>query len=115
MQTGLTVRAAPTVVPLVDGITVPVNAALGNDFRWTLTGNAHTLSTPTNPVDGQKILVWVTQPASGSYTILYDTGYLFASLAAPTLSIISSQTDVLGFIYNTTIGKWVFVAFLEGA
>ena len=108
---------APTVVPLVDGSAVSVNAALGNDFRWSPGASGHTLSNPTNPADGQKIIVWVTQPASGgTYTILYGTNYLFtASLPAPTLSVTNSQVDMLGFIYNTTLGKWVFAAFLGGA
>ena len=76
---------APAVATLTDGTTVPVNAALGNDFRWTLTGNTHTLSNPTNSVDGQKIIVQVTQPASGGpYTIQYGTNYLFsAALPGP--------------------------------
>jgi hypothetical protein len=112
------VRAAlvPGVVSLADGTTVPVNAAQGNDFRWTLTGNNHTLSSPTNSADGQKIVFQVTQPASGGpYTIQYGTNYLFsASLPAPVLSIGASYTDLLGFIYNAALGKWLFVAFVGG-
>ena len=112
-----TVASVPSVIPLNDGTTVAVNAALGNDFRWTLTGNNHTLSNPTNPVDGQKIIFQVTQPASGGpYTIQYGTNYLFTTgLPAPTLSVTNSQVDILGFIYNAALGKWVFVAFLGGA
>jgi hypothetical protein len=107
----------PVVVTLNDGATVPVNAALGNDFRWSPGASGHTLSNPTNPADGQKIIVQVTQPASGGpYTIQYDTNYLFTTgLPAPTLSVTNSQVDILGFIYNAALGKWVFVAFLGGA
>ena len=107
----------PGVVALMDGSTVPVNAALGNDFRWTLAGSTHTLSNPTNSVDGQKIIVQVTQPASGStYGIGYGTNYLFtAGLPSPTLSATNSAVDILGFIYNAALGKWVFAAFLGGA
>jgi hypothetical protein len=104
------------VVALTDGSTVPVDASLGNDFRWSPAASGHTLSNPTNPADGKKIIVQVTQPASGgTYTILYGTAYLFsASLPAPTLSTTASATDLLGFIYNAAIGKWLFVAFAGG-
>ena len=95
---------------------MPVNAALGNDFRWTLTGNTHTLSNPTNSVDGQRIIVQITQPASGGpYTIQYGTNYLFsAGLPTPILSVTASYTDLLGFIYNAALGKWLLAAFVNG-
>jgi hypothetical protein len=107
---------APTVVPLTDASTIAVNAALGNDCRVTLTASGHTLGNPSNPSDGQRILFQITQPASGGpYTILYGTAYLFsATLPAPTLSVTASLTDLLGFIYNATIGKWLFVSFVSG-
>jgi hypothetical protein len=107
---------APAVVTLAFGNPTPVNAALGNDFRLTLTASTGTLATPTNPVDGQKMLVWVTQGTGGGFTLAYGTGYEFtAGLPAPTLSTAAGATDLLGFIYNAAKGKWVFVAFLAGA
>jgi hypothetical protein len=103
------------VVALTDASSIAVNAALGNDFRVTLGGN-RTLSNPANPADGQKIIFQVTQPASGGpWTLSYGTSYLFsATLPAPVLSIGAGYTDLLGFVYNATLGKWLFVAFVGG-
>ena len=104
----------PAVVPLTDAATIAVNAALGNDFRVTLGGN-RTLGNPTNPADGQRIIVQVTQDGTGTRTLGYDTAYEFSSsLVSPTLSTAAGTTDVLGFIYNGAKAKWLFVAFVNG-
>lgn len=106
---------APQVVNLTFGSSIPVNAALGNDYRLTLTASTGTLANPTSPVDGQRIIVQVTQGGGGSFTLAYGTAYEFSTaLPAPTLSTAAGTTDLLGFVYNTAKGKWLFVAFVNG-
>ena len=105
---------APSVVNLADAATIAVDASLGNDFRVTIAGD-RTMGTPSNPTDGQKIAFQVTQGAGGSYTIAWGSGYEFsAGLPQPTLSTAAGQTDLLGFIYNATIGKWLLAGFVAG-
>ena len=68
---------APAVVSLTDASTVTVNAALGNDFRLTMTsgvGSTRALGAPSNPVDGQKLILQVTQDSSGSQLLTYASG-----------------------------------------
>ena len=77
--------AAPAVVALTDAASIAVNAALGNDFRVTLAGN-RTLANPSNPANGQVIKVHVTQDATGSRTLAYDTNYDWGTGGAPTLT-----------------------------
>jgi hypothetical protein len=109
---------APKVEALTDASTVAVNAALGCDFRLTMTsgvGSTRQLGTPSNPVDGQRISFMVTQDSSGSQLLTYTTAYEFGtSLPSPTLSTAANATDILGFIYNASKSKWLFVAFLGG-
>ena len=112
---------APAVVSLTDASTVTVNAALGNDFRLTMTsgvGSTRALGAPSNPVDGQKIILQVTQDSSGSQLLTYASGsggYEFGTgLTSPTLSTGANYTDLLGFVYNATKSKWLFVAFVAG-
>lgn len=105
---------APAVVALTDAATIAVNAALGNDFRVTLGGN-RTLGAPSNPVDGQRIDFQITQDATGSRTLAYNAVYSFSTgLPSPTLTTTANKTDLLGFIYNATKAKWLFVAFVAG-
>jgi hypothetical protein len=105
---------APAVVSLADAATIAVDASLGNDFRVTIAGN-RTVGTPANPADGQKITFQVTQSAGGSFTLSWSSGYEFsAGLPQPTLSTTAGQTDLLGFIYNATKGKWLLAAFVSG-
>ena len=105
---------APAIVVLADAATIAVDASQGNDFRVTIAGD-HTVGTPTNPSDGQKITFQVTQGSGGPFTLSWDTGYQFSNaLPQPTLSTTAGQTDLLGFIYNAAKGKWLFVAFLGG-
>jgi Putative Ig domain len=110
---------APAVVTLTDASTVSINAAAGNDFRLLTTsavGSTRQLGTPSNPVDGQRIDLMVTQPASGGpCTLSYASGYLFSSsLPQPTLSTAAGYTDLLGFIYNAVLGKWLFCGYING-
>ena len=116
LLTGVTYAGyeAPAVVFLVDGASIPVNAAFGNDFRVTLGGN-RTLANPTNPVNGQRILFQIIQDGTGSRTLAYGTAYKFsATLPQPVLTTTLAATDILGFVYSAAQSKWLFISFLAG-
>jgi hypothetical protein len=106
---------APAVVMLTDGATVAVDASLGNDFRLTLGGNNHTIASPSNPTDGQKLTLQITQGTGGPYQVTWGSAYEFASsLPQPTLSTTAGLTDLVGFIYNANKGTWLMAGFLNG-
>lgn len=106
--------ANPTVVALTDATTIAVNAALGNDFRVTITAS-RTMGAPSNPTDGQKVIFQITQGTGGSFTITWNAIYEFStSLPVPVLSTTAGLTDIVSFIYNATKAKWLFVAFVGG-
>ena len=103
---------APAVVNLTDAPTIAVDASLGNVFRVTIAAS-RTMGNPANAVDGQKIIFLVTQGGAGSCTITWGSLYQFSGgLPQPTLSTAVGQTDLLAFIYNAAIGRWLFVAFV---
>jgi hypothetical protein len=105
---------APVVVHVTDAATITVDASLGNDFRVTIGGN-RTMGTPSNPANGEQIIFQITQGSGAPYTITWASGYQFsAALPQPTLSTSPGQTDLLGFVYNATMGTWLFAAFLNG-
>lgn len=99
---------APAVVALTFGTTVNVNAAQGNDFRLTLTASTANIANPTNPVDGQRIDFQIKQDATGSRVLAgWGTAYSFGTDGAPTLSTGANKLDLVGFIYNATLAKWI--------
>jgi hypothetical protein len=105
---------APAVVQLTDAATIAVDASAGNDFRVTIGGN-RTMGTPANPTNGEQVIFQITQGTGAPFTITWASGYQFsAALPQPTLSTTAGQTDLLGFVYNSTIGAWLFAAFLNG-
>jgi hypothetical protein len=107
-------RVAQPAVTLVDGASIALDASLGNTFGVTLGGN-RTLANPANALDGQRIIIQVTQDSTGSRTLSYGSAYAFSSsLAAPTLSTAPGTTDYLGFIYRAAASKWEFLAFVSG-
>lgn len=103
---GFQVGYAPKVVTLTDTTTIATNAALGNDFRVTLTGN-HTLGAPTNPTDGQAIVVQVTQDATGTRTLAYASVFDWGTPGSPTLTQNPNKIDLLRFRYNANATKWL--------
>jgi hypothetical protein len=105
---------APAVVYLTDAATIAVDASLGNDFRVTIAGN-RTMGTPSNPTNGEQIIFQITQGTGAPFTVTWASGYEFSSaLPQPTLSSSAGQTDLLGFVYNSSMGTWLFAAFLNG-
>jgi hypothetical protein len=104
----------PAVVNLADAASIAVDASLGNDFRVTIAGN-RSMNIPTNPSDGQQIVIQVTQGPGGSFMLTWASGYEFsADLPQPTLSTNAGQTDLLGFIYNSAKDTWLFAAYVNG-
>jgi hypothetical protein len=100
---------APAVNALAFGSSIAVNAALGNDFRLTLTASTGTLANPANPVDGQEIKVQVTQGTGGSFTLAYGTAYDFGAAGAPALSTAAGKVDILRWVYNAALSKWCYL------
>lgn len=101
----LTGFIAPDVVTLAFASTVAVNAASGNAFNLTLTGNC-TLANPANPSDGQVIRFRLTQGGIGSYTVTWSSGYDFGAGSAPTLSTTVAKVDIIAYEYVASISKW---------
>lgn len=103
-------HVAPAVVMLVDSSTVAVNASLGNDFRLRTTKSGATIANPTGAVDGQRITFQITQGANNLMPPLNWGGqYKFGAAGKPVLSKTLGSTDVVGFIYNQSLGSWLCV------
>lgn len=105
---------APAVSALTGAATVLVNAALGSDFRLTLTASTWTMGAPSNPVDGQRIDFQFTQDATGSRTIAWNAVYDFGTAGAVTLTTTANAIDVVGFVYNATKAKWLCLGAVLG-
>jgi len=100
----------PAVTSLTDGSSVPLNAALGNDFRWTLGGSSHTLAAPSNPKNGQPITIAVKY--GGSYTPLFNSVFDFGAGGQPSWTATSGRTDYVGFRFDSALnggaGEWAY-------
>lgn len=110
-------KMVQTPVALTDGTTVSVDASLGNTFRLTLgSSTPRTIANPTNATDGQMIIYEFLQDATGSRVVTtWGTNYAFGTLVTtPVLTTTASKTDFLGFMYNSTAGKWRLLAFAPG-
>jgi hypothetical protein len=102
----LTGYLAPAVTSLTDGSSVALNAALGNIFTWALAGSSHTLSAPSNPVNGQIITIDIAY--SGSYTPLFNSVFDFGNNGQPQWSATSGNTDTVSFRYSSLKSAWLY-------
>jgi hypothetical protein len=114
---GVTLPAylAPLVTALTDGTSIALNAALGNDFTVTIAGN-RTMAAPSNPVNGQKILIEVTQDGTGGRTLTWTSGtggYSFGNGTAPSPSAAANAVDMFAFRYSAkaggATGRWCYM------
>lgn len=102
------------VVALSDGATISLDASLGNIFSVTLGGN-RTLAAPTNPTDGQRIVLKIIQDGTGSRTLTLNAIYRFGTdITSLTLTTTASKTDYIGIMYNSASTKWDVLAISKG-
>lgn len=84
-----------------------INAAVGTFFDITATdGNAFTVNTPTNPVDGQQITFTIRNISGGALgAVTWGAGYKLATWTSPATANSRSIT----FRYSSTVSLWVEV------
>ena len=107
-----------TVINLVEGSPVNVNAALGTIFDLTATAD-RTIAVPTNPPaagQSQKIVLRIL--ASGANRNITLTtgagGFRFGSLVTGLTPIISGKQDYIGAIWNGPASRWDVVSYSKG-
>lgn len=102
IASSITLAYAATIIP---------NAAVSNNFYVAATGS-FTLSPPTSPTNGQKILLEVRASAAVTVTIA-STIKLTTGLTA-TLAVASSQSGFIGLFYSGAAGAWYLLATSTG-
>lgn len=74
----------------------------GSTQYTTLTGSP-TLSTPSNPVNGQVYRLRLIQDATGSRTVTWWAGIIWAGGSAPTLTTTASKQDIITLLYSNGV------------
>ena len=93
--------------------TPTVNWANVETSRITLTGNC--VITNSGAVDGQKMMLEVTQDATGGRTLSFTSETRFGTdITSITLTTTPSKMDRIGLVYNATASKYDVVAFVKG-
>jgi hypothetical protein len=110
----ITPAQKPTPTALTPGTTVAVDASL-NDVFTLVPAQNFTLSNPTNPRNGQRIVFRIKQDGTGSRVLTLDTKYrLGTDITAVVLTTTASKTDYLTVYYDSTDDKFDVVAFVKG-
>lgn len=112
-------RVIDQVIALTDGASVALNAALGNTFQLTLGGNGRTIAAPSNPVNGQKIVIRVYNPSAfNTFTFTTTSGGFRGGtdveIDGTEDTPASGLMDYYGCIYNSTDTMWDVVAKVQG-
>jgi hypothetical protein len=102
---------------LTPGASPAIDASLSDTF--TLVPNQNfSLPNPTNPTNGQRIIIRIKQDATGS-RLLTSFGSKWRGgadipLTDVVLSTAANAVDYLGAYYNSTDDKWDVIAFTKG-
>jgi hypothetical protein len=114
-----TVTASGRFVITPDALTVSAGAVAtdvsqGNHFEFTANAN-FTLSNPTNPSHGQRVMWAITQDATGSRIMTLGSMFIFGTdITSATLSTAGGKTDLLGAMYDSVSAKWRICMFIRG-
>lgn len=95
---------------LTDAATITPDFAVANHFRVTL-GDNRLLANPTNIAPGQSGVIFITQDASGSRDLSYDTYWEFSSGQTPTLTTTSGAVDALVYVVRSSTS--IFASLLK--
>jgi hypothetical protein len=94
LMTSELMASASAPVALTDAATVALDWDTGIAFTLAIAGD-RTLGNPTNGQPGTWRHIVITQGASGSHTLAYDTQYKFAGGTEPVLSTAEGAIDML--------------------
>lgn len=103
-------RLTPRVGSTTSSATPTVNTDLYDQYNITaLATNITSLSASGSPADGQKLMIRISGPAA--HTVTWNGTYFISSGSSTLLtSTVAGKTHLVGFIYDSTAGKWVCVA-----
>lgn len=107
---------APVTLTVAGDGTIATDADESNLFRVTLTTSCPcTLSTPTNPTNGQ-IATWeVIQATGGSETMAFSSAFAFGTtVTTPTITVTANKRDFVTAVYNSTATKWYVLYVTQG-
>jgi hypothetical protein len=103
-------------VTLTDGASVALDVIARAPYYRLVAAGDRTITTPQNPLDGQKIII--QHVASGGARTLTLTGgafgFRFGSDITALTPTASGKTDYIGAIYNLADGRWDVVAYTKG-
>lgn len=99
------VRNSAPWATVTEGVTTTIDCRDSNHQILTLTGN-RTMAAPSNPLDGQAILLFVKQDGTGSRTLTWNAAFNFEQGTAPTLTTIAGRGDMFLMIYNLANTAW---------
>jgi hypothetical protein len=108
--------AWPARVDLVDGASVALDVISQAAYYRLVAAGDRTITTPQNPVDGQKIILQHVA-SGGARTLTLTTGafgFRFGSDITSLTATASGKTDYIGCIYNLTDQRWDIVAVTKG-
>jgi hypothetical protein len=104
------------VVTVADGAGAVIDASLGNEFEWSLAAD-RTAGTPTNPIEGQKIIIEVYASGAARTLTLPTAGagdFAFGSDITAITQTASGKYDYIGCKYNGIAGRWHVMAYAKG-
>ena len=110
-STEVTLADKITTVSLTDVATVNIDAAVGPHYKLTIAGN-RTIANPTNTVEGQTIILSITQDGVGNRTLTFGTDWI--ATGATTLNLNAGESSFL-MAYARDFGagvKWLYT--IEG-
>jgi len=106
------VDSAVAVAALTYSTSVTPNAATSRNFSIAATGS-FTLNAPTNPTDGQMIMVEVR--ASAAVTVTIAAAILLTTGITATLAVTSGKSGFVGLRYSGAAAAWYLLAATSGA
>lgn len=107
LSDGLSTSAATIPVAVTfNATTMALNCDLSNVFATTLTANVTVAPSLVSPCDGQTLIFFLTQDATGSRTMTWPAAFKWPGGTAGVLSTATNSVDMLVATYRLATGHW---------
>lgn len=109
--------AFPAVVALTDGASVSLDAGTRAPVYRLAASGDRSISVPSNPTDGQKLVIAHVAAGGADRTLSLTTGaggFRFGTDITVLTATVNGKTDYIGCIYNATDSRWDVVAVAKG-
>jgi len=102
-------RVQPRIISVASAPTPIINVTAYDQVNLTALAAGTTIGTSGTALDGQKLMVRIKDNGTAQ-TVAWSASFQSSGVAVPPTATVAGKTHLVGFIYDSAVGRFVCVA-----